>query len=58
VHWEEQRKAMQADQYNKAELARCIQPSVKQASPISLLYLRARLLVELGRRQSTVWSLH
>ena len=22
VHWEEQRKAMQADQYNKAELAR------------------------------------
>ena len=24
MHWEEQRKAMQADMSNKAELARCV----------------------------------
>ena len=28
MHWEEQRKAMQADQYNKAELARWVPASM------------------------------
>ena len=37
VHWEEQRKAMQADMGNKAELARCGPAALLGKAPASYL---------------------
>ena len=48
VHWEEQRKAMQADQYNKAELARFEDELARKRADVEHEKRRARQ-VELVR---------